>query len=117
MPVGVVREGFAQVVAELVEQKGFLAPLSVMGVADDGSMFGARIERVEGSLSPKLVCQHVEIQFGLPINLMVVDDANRRHDEAHFARQLTAQSFDLVGETIALGVVDEWEKPVAELDL
>ena len=77
MPVGVVREGFAEAVAELVGQKGFVAPLSVMGVADDGSMFGARLERFDGVLTPKLVCQHVEIQFGLPINLLVVDDANR----------------------------------------
>ena len=77
MPVEVVRKGFAQVVAELVEQKGFVAPLSVMGVADDGSMFGARLERVDGALTSKPVCQYVEIQFALPINLMVVDDANR----------------------------------------
>jgi hypothetical protein len=77
MPLGVVREGFAQVVAELIDLKKFVPPLSVMGVADDGSMFGARLERVDGALTPKLVCQHLEIQFGLPINLMVVDDANR----------------------------------------
>jgi hypothetical protein len=36
-----------------------------------------RFERVDGQLKPQLVCQHVEIQFGLPINVMVVDYANR----------------------------------------
>ena len=42
----VMREGFAKVVAELVEQKGFVPPLSVVGVADDGSIFGVRFERI-----------------------------------------------------------------------
>ena len=49
----------------------------LMGVADDGSMFGACLERVDEALTPRLVCQHFEIQFGLPISPMVVDDANR----------------------------------------
>ena len=73
----VMREGFAQVVAELVQQKGFVPPLSAVGVADDGSIFGVHFERADGQLKAELVCQHVEIQFGLPINVMVVDDANR----------------------------------------
>jgi hypothetical protein len=42
-----------------------------------GSIFGVRFEREGGELKGKLVCQQIEIQFGLPINIMVVDDANR----------------------------------------
>ena len=44
MPTEVMRERFARAVAELVERNGFLALLPVIGVADDGSMFGVRFE-------------------------------------------------------------------------
>jgi hypothetical protein len=71
------RELFAEVVAELVEERGFVPPLSMVGVADDGSMFGVRFVREGGQLQATVLCQHVEIQFGLPMNVMVVDDANK----------------------------------------
>jgi len=71
------RELFADVVAELVEEKGFVPPLSMVGVADDGSMFGVRFSRESGQLQAQVLCRHVEIQFGLPMNVMIVDDANK----------------------------------------
>ena len=71
------RELFAEVVTELVDVHGFVPPLSMVGVADDGSMFGVRFAQDGGQLQAQVLCQHVEIQFGLPMNLMVVDDANR----------------------------------------
>jgi hypothetical protein len=71
------RELFAEVVAELVEERGFVPPLSMVGVADDGSMFGVRFAREGGQLQAQVLCQHVEIQFGLPMNVMIVDDANK----------------------------------------
>jgi hypothetical protein len=71
------RELFAEVVAELVEARGFLPPLSMVGVADDGSMFGVRFAQDGGRLQAQVLCQHVEIQFGLPMNVMIVDDANK----------------------------------------
>jgi hypothetical protein len=49
MPMGLRRELFAEVVTELVDGRGFVPPLSMVGVADDGSMFGVRFARDEGS--------------------------------------------------------------------
>jgi hypothetical protein len=40
-------------------------------------MFGVRFTRDDGQLKTELVCQYVEVQFGLPMNLMVVDDAGK----------------------------------------
>jgi hypothetical protein len=77
MPMGLRRELFAEVVTELVDGRGFVPPLSMVGVADDGSMFGVRFTPDEGQLKTELVCQYVEVQFGLPMNLMVVDDAGK----------------------------------------
>ncbi|HJZ44148.1 MAG TPA: hypothetical protein VJ233_10530 [Hyphomicrobiaceae bacterium] len=71
------RELFAEVVAELVEEHGFVPPLSMVGVADDGSMFGVRFAQESGKLQAHVLCQHVEIQFGLPMNVMIVDDTNK----------------------------------------
>ena len=71
------RELFADVVAELIERRGFVPPLSMVGVADDGSMFGVRFTREDGKLKSVLVCQYVEVQFGLPMNVMMVDDAGK----------------------------------------
>ena len=77
MPMGLRRELFAEVVAELVDGRAFVPPLSMVGVADDGSMFGVRFTSDSGQLKTELVCQYVEVQFGLPMNLMVVDDAGK----------------------------------------
>ena len=48
--------------------------------------------------------------------LHVVEDAHRRHDEAHLLRELAAQRLDLVGEAVALHVVDQRQQAVAEFD-
>ena len=48
--------------------------------------------------------------------LHVVEDAHRRHDEAHLLRQLAAQRLDLVGDALALDVVDQRQQPVAQFD-
>jgi hypothetical protein len=77
MPMALRRELFAEVVAELVDARGFVPPLSMVGVADDGSMFGVRFTQDDGQLKPELVCQYVEVQFGLPMNVMVVDNAGK----------------------------------------
>jgi hypothetical protein len=76
MPMSLLREQFVEVVAELVGQRGFVPPLSMVGVADDGSIFGVRFVQEDGELQANLVCQYVEVQFGLPMNVMVVDDTN-----------------------------------------
>jgi hypothetical protein len=73
------RELFAEVVNELIQRRGFVPPLS-------GSMFGVRLTREDGQLKSELVCQYVEVQFALPMNVMVVDDAN------HVARVLVPLS-------------------------
>ena len=86
MPMALERELFAEVVAELIQRRGFVPPLSMVGVADDGSMFGVRFTQEDGQLKSELVCQYVEVQFGLPMNVMVVDDAN------HVARVLVSLS-------------------------
>jgi hypothetical protein len=71
------QELFADIVAELVEERGFVPPLSMVGVADDGSMFGVHFTPVAGQLRAELRCQHIEVKFGLPMNVMVVDLGNR----------------------------------------
>jgi len=55
MPMEVMREGFAKVVAELIEGQSFVPPLSVIGVADDGSMFGVAIRARGCELKAQLV--------------------------------------------------------------
>lgn len=77
MPVAIGQELFADIVAELVEEHGFVAPLSMVGVADDGSMFGVHFTPVAGHLKAELRWQHIEVKFGLPMNVMVVDLGNR----------------------------------------
>jgi hypothetical protein len=71
------QELFADIVGELVEEHGFVPPLSMVGVADDGSMFGVHFTPVAGKLEARLRCQHTEVRFGLPMNVMVVDLGNR----------------------------------------
>ena len=48
--------------------------------------------------------------------LHVVEDAHRRHDEAHLLRQLAAQRLDLVGDALALDVVDQRQQRIAQFD-
>ena len=45
--------------------------------------------------------------IGVRRQLHVVEDAYRRHDKAHLARQLAPQRLDLVGEAIAARIVDQ----------
>jgi hypothetical protein len=52
------------------------------------------------------------------VELDVVEDAHRRHDEAHFGGERTAQRLDLLGEAVAAATrVDQRQQRVAELDL
>ena len=52
------------------------------------------------------------------VELHVVEDAHRRHDEAGLAGELAAQSLDLLGEAVgAVRRVDERQQGVADLDL
>ena len=48
--------------------------------------------------------------------LHIVEDAHRRHDKAHFLRQLAAQRLDLVGDAMALHVVDQRQQAIAQFD-
>ena len=51
------------------------------------------------------------------VELDVVEDANRRHDKAHFGGQRAAQRLDLLGEPVAAaGGVDQRQQRIAELD-
>lgn len=77
MPIPFARETFAAVIAELVDDHSFMLPLSLVGVSEEGSIFGVRVTDEEGHHKAAVVCQHVEIQFELPMNVMVVDDSNR----------------------------------------
>ena len=48
--------------------------------------------------------------------LHIVQDAHRRHDKAHLLRQLAAQRLDLVGDAMALHVVDQRQQAIAQFD-
>ena len=48
--------------------------------------------------------------------LHVVQDAHGGHDEAHLLRQLAAQRLDLVGDAVALHVVDQRQQAIAQFD-
>ena len=55
---------------------------------------------------------------GVGLELDVVEDAHRRHHEAHFDRERAAQRLDLLGQAVgAVGAVDQRQQRVAELDL
>ena len=52
------------------------------------------------------------------VELHVVEDAHRRHDEAHLDRERAAQRLDLLGQAVgAVGRVDQRQQRIAELDL
>jgi hypothetical protein len=46
--------------------------------------------------------------------LHIVENAHRRHDEAHLGRELTAQRLDLIGDAVSLGVFDQRQQAVAK---
>ena len=48
--------------------------------------------------------------------LHIVQDAHRRHHKAHFLRQLAAQRLDLVGDAVALNIVDQGQQAIAQFD-
>ena len=55
---------------------------------------------------------------GVGVELHIVEDAHRRHDEAHLGRQRAAQRLDLLGQAVgAVGRVDQRQQRIAELDL
>ena len=55
---------------------------------------------------------------GVGVELHIVEDAHRGHDEAHFDRQRSAQRLDLLGQAVgAVGCVDQRQQRIAEFDL
>jgi hypothetical protein len=56
---------------------------------------------------------------GVGLELHVVEDAHRRHDEAHLGGELTAQRLDLLGQAVGAVLVflDQRQQAVAEFDL
>ena len=55
---------------------------------------------------------------GVGVELHIVEDAHRRHDEAHLDGERAAQRLDLLGEAVAaVGRIDQRQQRVAELDL
>jgi hypothetical protein len=54
--------------------------------------------------------------IGLGRKLHVVLDAHRRQHEAHLVGELAAQALDLVGQQRSLGIVDQRQQRVAQLD-
>ena len=55
---------------------------------------------------------------GVGVELHVVEDAHRRHDEAHLGGERTAQRLDLLGQPVAaVRRIDQRQQRVAELDL
>ena len=57
-----------------------------------------------------------DVAVGLELD--VVEDAHRRHHEAHLDRQRTPQRLDLLGEAVgAVGRIDQRQQRIAELDL
>jgi len=56
--------------------------------------------------------------IGVGVELHVVEQAHRRHHEAHLHRQRPAQRLDLLGEPVAaVGRIDQRQQRIAELDL
>ena len=56
--------------------------------------------------------------IGVGVELHVVEDAHRRHHEAHLDRERAAQRLDLLGQPVAaVGRIDQRQQRVAELDL
>ncbi len=57
-------------------------------------------------------------RVGVGLELHVVEDAHRRHDEAELGRERAPQRLDLLGEPVgAVGRVDQRQERIAELDL
>ena len=55
---------------------------------------------------------------GVGVELHIVEDAHRRHDEAHLDRERAAQRLDLLGQAVgAIWRVDQRQQRIAELDL
>jgi hypothetical protein len=55
--------------------------------------------------------------IGLGIELHVVADADRRHDEAHLDRELATGGADAVEQVAALRRVDHADEAVADFEL
>ena len=54
--------------------------------------------------------------IGIRRQLQIVLNAHGGHDKAHIARQLPAQAFDLIGQTLAGLAVDEAEQGIAKFE-
>ncbi len=58
----------------------------------------------------------MRMRYSLAAQLHVVEDAHGGHDKAHFLRQLAAQRLDLVGDAVALHIVDQRQQAIAQFD-
>ena len=57
-------------------------------------------------------------RVGVGVELHVVEDAHRRHHEAHLDRERAPQRLDLLGQPVgAVGRIDQRQQRVAQLDL
>ena len=55
---------------------------------------------------------------GIRVELDIVEDAHRRHDEAHLDRERAPQRLDLLGQAVAaLRRIHQRQQRIAELDL
>ena len=55
--------------------------------------------------------------IGIGVELHVVENAHRRHDEAHFAGQLAAQRLDLLGQAVVVAPAgNQRQQAIAKLD-
>ena len=55
---------------------------------------------------------------GVGLELDVVEDAHRRHHEAHLDRERAAQCLDLLGQTVgAVRGIDQRQQRIAQFDL
>ena len=74
----------------------------------DGLAFGIHQQKLAGvqfTASSRQFFDADRIFIGPQLH--IVQDTDGRHHEAHFGRELTPQSLDLVGDAVSLRVIDE----------
>jgi hypothetical protein len=89
--------------------------------AGQGDLTAGRVHRHE-LRRPQLAASGVHFldldDVGVGVVLDVVEDAHRRHYEAHLEGQRPAQGLDLFGEAVAaVRRIDQRQEGIAELDL
>ena len=82
-----------------------------------GRPCGSMTSRLPGKSSPWPESTSLrQMRYSLAPSCMLSRMRTARHDEAHLLRQLAAQRLDLVGDALALDVVDQRQQPVAQFD-